>query len=124
ALDPFAIPVAERAGRLGELSSRLLAAEGVDHVDASLVQVLENTYYADTAGTTTTQQRVRVHPELTAVKVDRGNGGFASMRTLAPAAARGWEYLGDDGWDWDGEIAALPGLLRAHAAAPSVEAGA
>lgn len=122
-IDPFTVPVAERSGRLAELSARLLAADGVDHVDASLVQAMESTFYADSAGTTTTQQQVRVFPELTAFTVDRVAGGFASQRTLAPPTARGWEYLIGRGWDWDAEIAALPALLREHAAAPSVDPG-
>src|SRR3954452_5092405 len=122
-LDPFAVPEAERVGRLGELSERLLAADGVDHVDASVMQVLENKFYADTAGTMTTQQRVRIHPEVTAVHVDRGAGAFYSMRTLAPPAGRGWEYLTGTGWDFDAEVAELPELLREHAKAPSVEPG-
>ncbi len=71
----------------------------------------------------TTQQRVRVAPEFTAVHVDRAEGAFFSMRTLAPAAGRGWEYLTGTGWDFDAELAALPELLREHVKAPSVEAG-
>ena len=122
-LDPFAVPEADRVGRLAELSGRLLAADGVDHVDASCWQVLENTFYADTHGTVTTQQRVRVAPELTAVHVDRGEGAFYSMRTLAPAAGRGWEYLTGTGWDFDAEVAELPELLREHVKAPSVTPG-
>src|SRR3954454_20497041 len=122
-VDPFLVPEAERVARLAELSERLLAADGVDHVDASLMQVLENKFYADTAGTMTTQQRVRMHPDFTAVNVDRGAGAFSSMRTLAPPAGRGWEYLTGTGWDWDAEIAELPGLLMEHVKAPSVEAG-
>jgi TldD protein len=122
-IDPFTVPEGERVGRLTELSERLLAADGVDHVDAALMQVLENKFYADTAGTTTTQQRVRMHPEFTAVNVDRGAGAFSSMRTLAPPVGRGWEYLTGTGWDFDAEIAELPGLLMEHAKAPSVEAG-
>jgi TldD protein len=122
-LDPFLVPEADRVARLAELSERLLAADGVDHVDASLMQVLENKFYADTAGTMTTQQRVRIHPEFTAVNVDRGAGAFSSMRTLAPPAGRGWEYLTGTGWDFDGEIAELPGLLMEHAKAPGVEPG-
>jgi TldD protein len=85
--------------------------------------VIENKFYADTAGTTTTQQRVRIHPEFTAVTVDRGAGAFSSMRTLAPPVGRGWEYLTGTGWDFDAEIAELPKLLMEHAKAPSVEAG-
>jgi TldD protein len=122
-INPFDVPEAERVARLGELSERLMAADGVDHVDASFMQVLENKFYADTAGTMTTQQRVRVNPEFTAVNVDRGAGSFSSMRTLAPPVGRGWEYLLGTGWDFDAEIAELPGLLMEHVKAPSVEAG-
>jgi TldD protein len=122
-LDPFSVGEGERIGRLTELSERLMSADGVDHVDAQLMQVLENKFYADTAGTMTTQQRVRLHPEFTAVNVDRAAGQFSSMRTLAPPAGRGWEYLTGTGWDFDAEIAELPELLREHVKAPSVEAG-
>jgi TldD protein len=122
-VNPFDISEAERIARLGELSERLLAADGIDHVDARLEQVLENKFYADSYGTVTTQQRVRISPEFTALHVDRAAGSFSSMRTLAPAAARGWEYLTGTGWDFDAEIAQLPELLREHVKAPSVQAG-
>ncbi|WP_333769527.1 TldD/PmbA family protein [Streptomyces sp. IBSBF 2435] len=123
-IDPFDVPDADKTGLLAEWSGRLLAADGVSHADASLIAVHENKFYADTAGTTTTQQRVRLHPQLTAVSVDPDGGGFESMRTLAPPAGRGWEYLTDGGWDWDGELAAIPGLLAEKMRAPSAEAGA
>jgi TldD protein len=122
-VNPFDVAEQDRVARLVELSERLLATDGVDHVDAHLMQVQENKFYADSAGTSTTQQRVRVHPVFTAVNVDRGAGQFSSMRTLAPPAGRGWEYLVGTGWDFDAEIAALPGLLAEHAKAPSVTAG-
>ena len=48
------------------------------------MHVKEQKYYADTAGTRTRQQRVRIHPEFTALTVDRATGQFESMRTLAP----------------------------------------
>ncbi len=122
-INPFEVAEADRIGRLTELSERLLSADGVDHVDTNLMQVLENTYYADISGTSTTQQRVRVHPQFTAVNVDRGAGSFSSMRTLAPPVGRGWEYLTGTGWDFDAELADLPGLLAEHVKAPSVEPG-
>ncbi|MFB9831424.1 TldD/PmbA family protein [Actinoallomurus acaciae] len=120
-VNPFDVQEAERAERMAELSRRLLTADGVDHVDAVLTQVIENKFYADTAGTMTTQQRVRVHPELTALTI--GAGSFSTMRTLAPPTGRGWEYLTGTGWDFDAELAELPELLMAHATAPSVEPG-
>src|SRR6266536_4758053 len=122
-IDPFDVSEAERIARLADLSERLLSADGVDHVDAMLMQVLENKFYADTAGTSTTQQRVRVHPQFTAVHVDRGAGKFYSMRTIAPPVGRGWEFMTGTGWDFDTEIAELPDLLAEHVKSPSVDAG-
>jgi TldD protein len=66
---------------------------------------------------------VRIHPEFTALTVDRSTGQFESMRTLAPPVGRGWEYLTGSGWDWRGELAEIPELLREKTKAPSVEAG-
>ncbi|SSC23375.1 Metalloprotease TldD/PmbA, partial [Klenkia terrae] len=122
-VDPFAVPEAEKTGLMVELSERLLAADGVEHVQSDVMHVKEQKYYADTAGTRTRQQRVRIHPTFTALTVDRATGAFESMRTLAPPAGRGWEYLTGDTWDWRGEIAEMPELLREKTKAPSVEPG-
>jgi TldD protein len=125
-VNPFDVPDAEKTALLAEWSGRLLAADGVSHADASLLTVQENKFYADTAGTSTTQQRVRLHPQLTAVAVDPDSGDFDSMRTLAPPVGRGWEYLAGGpagGWDWDAELARIPELLAEKMRAPSVEAG-
>jgi TldD protein len=122
-IDPFSVPEPERIALLTDWSERLLAADGVDHVDAGLQQVLENKFYADLAGTVTTQQRVRVHPELTVTQVDRARGSFETMRTCAPPAGRGWEYVTGDAWDWAGELAQLPEWLAEKVKAPSVDAG-
>ncbi|MGW3012626.1 TldD/PmbA family protein [Streptomyces sp. NPDC001219] len=123
-INPFDVPDADKNGLLAEWSARLLAAEGVAHVDAALLTVQENKFYADTAGTSTTQQRVRLHPQLTAVAVDPASGDFDSMRTLAPPVGRGWEYLTDGSYDWDGELAGIPEHLAEKMRAPTVEAGA
>jgi TldD protein len=120
-VNPFDVPEADRVGRLAELSERLLASDGVDHVDASAQYVQENKFYADTAGTTTTQQRVRIEAEFTAVSI--GSGGFETMRTIAPPVGRGWEFVTGAGWDFDAEIAELPQLLLERTKAPSVDAG-
>jgi TldD protein len=122
-VDPFSVSDQEKEALLREYSGRLLASDGVDHVDAVVYAVLENKFYADTAGTTTTQQRVRIGPQLTAVSVDRAAGTFDDMRTVAPPVGRGWEYLTGVGWDWDTELAELPDLLAQKVKSPSVEAG-
>ncbi|HTE71717.1 MAG TPA: TldD/PmbA family protein, partial [Actinomycetes bacterium] len=122
-IDPFGVPDSEKSALLIELSEQLMAADGVEHVQSSCMHVKEQKYYADTAGTRTRQQRVRIHPEFTALTVDRATGQFESMRTLAPPVGKGWEYLTDGGWDWRGELAEIPELLREKTKAPSVEAG-
>jgi TldD protein len=122
-VDPFDVPDTEKTGLLAEFSERLLAADGVEHVRSGCMHVKEQKYYADTAGTRTRQQRVRIHPDFTALTVDRATGSFESMRTLAPPAGRGWEYLTGGSWDWATELAEIPDLLREKTKAPSVEAG-
>ncbi|CDQ43210.1 MULTISPECIES: TldD/PmbA family protein [Mycolicibacterium] len=123
-IDPFTIPTADKIAVLGDYSERLLAADGVDHVSASLQAVKEQTYYADSFGTSTTQQRVRVQPLLDAVSVDAAAGSFETMRTLAPPMGRGWEaVVSDDVWNWSAELAELPALLAEKVKAPSVTAG-
>ncbi|MBI5339108.1 MAG: TldD/PmbA family protein [Mycolicibacterium rufum] len=123
-IDPFAVPVAEKIAVLEDYSGRLLASDGVDHVSAWLHAAKEQTFYADTFGSSITQERVRVLPNLDAVTVDAAAGTFETMRTLAPPTGRGWEAVaGDQVWDWTGELAALPALLAEKVKAPSVVAG-
>ena len=66
-IDPWTVPDAERVSLLQDWSARLLAA-GVDHVDASVHDVKECVFYADSAGTSFRQQRVRCQPAVTAVR--------------------------------------------------------
>ncbi|MFI6503497.1 TldD/PmbA family protein [Nonomuraea typhae] len=118
-VDPFEVPQADKVALLAEWSAGLL--KGADHVSARLLQVKEQKFYADSAGTVTTQQRVRLHPSLNAMK--SSDQGFDDMSTIAPPVGRGYEYLTGSHWDWAGELAQLPELLAEKLAAPSVEAG-
>lgn len=122
-VDPWSVPVETRVALLQDWSRRVLDAPGVDHVDTSLLAIKENKYYADLSGTVTTQQRVRLHPELNAVAIDPDTGAFETMGTVAPPVGRGWEYLTGTGWDWDTELAQLPGWLTEKLRSPSVEPG-
>jgi TldD protein len=123
-LDPAEVPTAEKVALLEDWSGRLLASPEVDHVTAYVLAVVEDKHYADLSGTVTTQRRVRVQPVVEATAVDAEAGGFETMRTLAPPAGRGWEYLLGEGWDWDGELALIPEYLAAKLRAPSVTPGA
>ncbi|HYO39353.1 MAG TPA: TldD/PmbA family protein [Nocardioidaceae bacterium] len=121
-VDPLTVPLADKVELLAGWSARLLTADGVEHSSGSLRQVVENKFYTDLAGTTTTQQRVRLEPDFEAYGTDEATGVFDSMRTVSPPVARGWEYL-TGGYDWDAALGQLPELLAEKLAAPSVEAG-
>ncbi|MGE2690319.1 TldD/PmbA family protein [Mycolicibacterium pulveris] len=123
-IDPFDVASTDKLAVLGEHSARLLAADGVDHVSAGINAVKEQSFYADTFGSSITQQRVRVLPMLEAVTVDATAGTFETMRSLCSPAARGWELLaGDEVWNWSEELAEMPTLLAEKVKAPSVTAG-
>lgn len=123
-IDPFTVPTADKIAVLEDYSGRLLASDGVDHVSAMVVCVKEQMFYADTFGSSITQQRVRTMPALEAVSVDPAAGSFESMRTLAPPTGRGWEAVaGDQVWNWSAELAELPTLLSEKTKSPSVVAG-
>lgn len=121
-VDPFEVALAEKTGLLCDWTSRLLGRGPVEHARAHLIQVHENKFYADLAGSRITQQRVRLEPEVEAYGSDPDSGVFDSMRTIAPPVGRGWEYL-TGGYDFDGALAELPDLLAEKLAAPGVEAG-
>lgn len=123
-VNPFDVPLAEKTALLEGWTAALVAADAVDHASASLQQVQENKYYADLAGTTTTQQRVRLQPFVEAYGA-RGER-FDSMATIAPPVGRGWEYFTggpEAAWDFDAELSGIPDLLAEKLAAPSVRAG-
>jgi TldD protein len=120
-VDPFSVSAADKVALLGDWSRRLLSRDGVDHVDAHLLQVRECKFYSDGA-TTAVQQRVRLHPALTAVAVEK-DGRFETMRTLAPPVGRGYEYLLGTGWDFEAELDQLPGYLAEKLVAPTVQPG-
>ena len=112
-------PAQDKIALLLDRSERLLASDGVAHTEVGLYQVKENKYYADTAGTSTTQQRVRLEPTMTATAVDSSTGAFETMSSLTPPVGRGYEYLTDGSWDFDGEIAAMGEQLVEKMKAPS-----
>ncbi len=122
-IDPWSVPHDDKIALLQAWSRQLLDAPGVDHVDTSFLAVKENKFYADLAGTVTTQQRVRLHPEFDAVTIDPVTGAFETMGTVAPPVGRGWEFLTEPGYDWAGELEQLPGWLVEKLKAPGIEPG-
>ncbi|CAM5630306.1 TldD/PmbA family protein OS=Streptomyces tendae OX=1932 GN=F3L20_08750 PE=3 SV=1 [Streptomyces tendae] len=88
-IDPFTVPDEEKAGLLadgaGGSSRRTASTTWTPRCSPCTRRVLRG-HRRDRD-----QQRVRLHPALTAVSVDDSSGEFDSMRTLAPPVGRGWE---------------------------------
>jgi TldD protein len=122
-VDPFSVPLEDKVGLLTDWTATLAGRPGVQHARAAAQLVVEQKYYADLTGTVTTQQRVRVDPEVEVFGTNDDDGTFDSMRTTAPPAGQGWEYLAGTGHDWDAELGRLPELLAEKLRAPSVEPG-
>jgi TldD protein len=122
-IDPFAVPAEDKIAVLADWSARLIGAEAVSHAEVACPQAKENKFYADLTGADIVQQRVRIEPRFTATAVDRAEGRFETMRSLAPPAGRGWEYALGTGWDFASELDRVPELLAEKLAAPSVAPG-
>ena len=120
-VNPLDVPIAEKVEQLIDWTRRLRTGAAVDHARAFVEQVDEHKYYADLAGTRTTQRRIRMMPGFEAMGA--GADTFDSMASIAPPVGRGWEYVTGDLYDWDAEIAQVPELLAEKLKAPSVEAG-
>lgn len=106
---------------LQDWNARVARSHVVNHVDASAGMGRDTTFFADLNGNRITQSRDRINAALTAIHI--GDSGFEDMRTCAPPAGRGWEYLTGTGWDWDSELAQIPEWLDEKSKAPSVEPG-
>jgi len=126
-IDPLAVPLADKVELFSGWTADLVGTGPVAHASAELKQVVEEKFYTDLSGTTTTQRRVRLQPDVEVFGTDEKSGVFDSMRTIAPPVGRGWEYVANGpshgGYDWAAALAELPDLLAEKLVAPTVEAG-
>ncbi|MEX0789886.1 MAG: TldD/PmbA family protein, partial [Actinomycetota bacterium] len=120
-IDPFSVPDDQKVAFFLGINEKVLASGKVDDVDLSALLVLENKYFANLDGTETTQQRVRVHGEFDATKIDPISGAFETMRSCTLPQGRGWEHFSQE--KYEGWAHAIPLFLEEKMAAPSVEPG-
>lgn len=121
-VDAFAKSDDEIISFLQNWNVKLADSSIVSHIESNVAMGRDRTFYADLAGNEISQQRDRISAALTAIHVS--DMGFEDMRTCAPPAGRGWEYLTGTGWDWEAEISQLPELLDEKVKSPSVSPGA
>jgi TldD protein len=120
-IDAFEKSDKEVVDFLQNWNSKIAGSSIVSHIESNVGMGRDHTFYADLAGNEITQQRDRISAALTAIHVS--DSGFEDMRTCAPPAGRGWEYLTGTGWDWDSEISRIPEYLDEKVKSPSVKPG-
>jgi TldD protein len=92
-IDPFDVPVEEKADLLFRANAEALSVDGVQFVSSRLFSVKESRLVATTEGSVIQQTFIRINPNLniTAVAPDRSD--FQTRGAVAQPAARGWEYV-------------------------------
>jgi len=91
--DPFAVPMADKAGLLLAAARAAMAIKGVAHVDATILGVREEKLLITSEGSRVHQIFHRVLPGLTATAIDRRRGRFVTRdHEVAPMLA-GYEHI-------------------------------
>jgi TldD protein len=121
-VDAFSKSDSEIIDFLQNWNQKIAGSSIVNHIESNVGIGRDQTFYSDLLGNEISQQRDRISAALTAIHVS--DSGFEDMRTCAPPAGRGWEYLTGTGWDWESEIARLPEFLSEKVKSPSVKPGA
>ena len=121
-IDPMTVPDSSVIELLKSWNEKVAKHHVVSHVDVNASMGKDITYFADLTGNQISQERDRINAQLTAVHV--GENGFDDMRTCAPPAGRGFEYLLGTGWNWNEELERIPEYLDEKTKSPSVQPGA
>jgi TldD protein len=121
-IDAFSKSDSEIIDFLQNWNRKVSGSSIVSHIESNIGMGRDETFYADLIGNEISQQRDRISAALTAIHVS--DYGFEDMRTCAPPAGRGWEYLTGTGWDWEAEIERIPEYLDEKVKSPSVKPGA
>ncbi|MDB4899037.1 MAG: hypothetical protein JWN53_845 [Gemmatimonadetes bacterium] len=92
-IDPFTVPVEEKADLLLRINAAALAAPNVRYVSSAMMFVKEEKSYANSEGTFTQQTAVRSWMPFTATAVSSDRTDFQSRGEVIQPMGRGYEYL-------------------------------
>ena len=120
-IDPFTVPLAEKADYLIEAAKATLAVPGVKFARASVLGVREEKIFVNSEGSRTHQLYFRIMPGLTATAVDRRRGRFASRNHEVAPMLAGWEHVTESKLLEDAPLVGQEAVQKLHA--HSVEPG-
>ena len=92
-IDPFTIPIEQRADLLLKANAEALKVKGVRFVNSGLFFVKEDRNFASTEGSVISQTIVRVAVPFTITAVAPDNSDFQTRGAVVQPAGRGWEYV-------------------------------
>ena len=120
-IDPFDVPVEEKADLLFRANEAALSVDGVRFVTSNVFSVKESRLLATTEGSVINQTFIRMNPgmNITAVSSDRSD--FQTRGAVANPGGRGWEYV--LGLDFPGNAERWGEEAVMKLLAPSVEPG-
>jgi len=92
-IDPFTIPIEQRADLLLKANAEALKVKGVKFVNSGLLFVKEDRNFASTEDSVISQTIVRVAVPFTITAVAPDNSDFQTRSNVVAPAGRGWEYV-------------------------------
>jgi TldD protein len=92
-IDPFTIPVEQKAQLLIDANSEALKVTNVKFVNSAMFFVREDRNYANTDGSFIVQTAIRSWTPFTATAVSPDGSDFQSRSNVVAPAGRGWEYV-------------------------------
>jgi TldD protein len=93
AVDPFAVPLAEKVEYLLSLWREARGVSGVKYGDAGLESFGDWKAFASSEGTVLEQEVTRIKPFFKVTAVDAASGAFESRRDELGPMQAGWEYV-------------------------------
>jgi TldD protein len=120
-IDPFNIPLAEKAETLLAINAAAMSVEGVSFVSSSMDFVREHKFFASTESSYIEQTLHRNNPGFQVTSVDRKRGSFQTRDSYADPRGVGYEYVARYPWIEDAKQAGADAVAK-HTA-PSVEPG-
>ncbi|HEY4217977.1 MAG TPA: TldD/PmbA family protein [Gemmatimonadaceae bacterium] len=92
-IDPFTIPVEQKAQLLIDANTEAMKATNVKYVNSTLFFIKEDRNYANSDGSFITQTAVRSWLPFTATAVSPDFTDFQSRSNTIPPMGRGWEFI-------------------------------
>ena len=94
-IDPFDIPLEEKAELLMSVNAQALKVERVKFVSSSVLSVKEERLVATSEGSLIQQTFIRLSPNLNFTAISSDGSDFQTRGAVVEPAARGWEYVLD-----------------------------